>query len=176
MRHLKHGMAIQKNKHNEYNKERRCDALLVIYSVDSGGKAWRTMLPWYDMKAKLICRRWGRWGRLNGFLHTQPVQYCPDCVLFISSCSHFSLIRHLPASGVFIIHRKLITYTRQPPTALVVITETAPHVWPMGENLRRLIFTRADGPDSCKNVLKSANRFQHIFLPGFVFTHLSCQT
>lgn len=100
------------NKLNEYNKEVRCDALHVIYSVDSGGKVWRTMLPWYDMKAKLICRLWGRWGRLNGFLHTQPVQCCPDRVLFISSCSHFSLIRHLPASGVFIIYRKLITYTR----------------------------------------------------------------
>lgn len=43
-------------------------------------------------------------------LHTQPVQYCTDCVLFISTSGHFFLIRHLPAYGVFIIYRKLITY------------------------------------------------------------------
>lgn len=40
--------------------------------------------------------------------------------------------------------------TRQPPTALVVITETTPHDGPMGQRLRLLIFTRADRPDSCK--------------------------
>lgn len=44
--------------------------------------------------------------------HTQPVQYYMKAVLFISTSGLFLLIRHLLASGVFIIYGKLITYTR----------------------------------------------------------------
>lgn len=131
--------------------ERRCIALGVIYSVHSGGKAKGRMLSWYDMKAKLIfSRMWEGRGSLNCFFIHNLSNIVLNRFYLSPPLAIFFLIRHLPPSGVCIIYRKVITYMRQPPTALVVIRETASHDGPMGQSFRLLIFTRADRPDSCK--------------------------
>lgn len=109
------------------------------------------VMIWYDMKAQLIfSRMWEGRGSLNCFFIHNLSNIVLNLFYLSPPLAIFFLIRHLPPSGVCIIYRKVITYMRQPPTALVVIRETASHDGPMGQSFRLLIFSRADRPDSCK--------------------------
>lgn len=82
-----------------------------------------------------------------------PVQYYTQCVLFINTSGHFFLIRHLPASGAFIMYRKLITYTGlqgSHPARGLLLQKWLHATGPWASRWRLLISTRADKPDRCK--------------------------
>lgn len=132
------------------------------------------MLSWYDIKAKLISSRlWERCGSLNGFF-THNLSNIILTVFYLSApLAIFFLIRHLPAPGVFIIYRKLITYTRLQGSHLLhwLLLQKQLHTKGPWAGAWVLIFTRADRPDSCKmyadlptisKILSSPALFSHI--------------
>lgn len=166
---IKNGRAVSRSKRgDDYEEEvaaaaARRFAAHIIYWVHSGGKAQCC----HNMIWKSERRR------LNGSLarthrqaltRTRPqpppppplpphVQYYTQCVLFISTSGHFFLIRHLPASGVFIIYRKVITYTRlqgSHPAHGLLLQNRLHATGPWASRWRLLISTTADKPDRCK--------------------------
>lgn len=60
----------------------------------------------------IFSRMWERRGSLNGFYTHNLSNIVLTLFYLLAPLAIFFLIRHLPASGVFIIYRKLITYTR----------------------------------------------------------------
>lgn len=116
--------------------------------------------------------------RLKWFPHTQPVQYCTDSVLFISTSGHFFLIRHPPASGVFIIYRKLITYTRLQGSHLLhwLLLQKQLHTMGPWARARDYWFSRELTDLIAAKCTQICQPFPRYFPSHLVSTHLSCQT
>lgn len=108
------------------------------------------------------------------------VQYYTQCVLFISTSGHFFLIRHLPASGVFIIYREVITYTRlqgSHPAHGLLLQKRLHATGPVGFTLETIDFHQSWRTWSLQSAGRSASaRSKILFLAAAVFIHLSCQT
>lgn len=132
------------------------------------------MLSLYDVEVRKVSFQWFlcEHAQTSTHVHTpttppSPLQYYTQCVLFISTSGHFFLIRHLPASGVFIIYRKLITNTGlqgSHPAHGLLLQKLLHATGPWASRSRLLISTRADKPDRCK---------VHADLPAFAPRYFS---
>lgn len=167
---IKNGRAVSRSKRDDCKEEARRFAAHIIYCVHSGGKAQCChFMMWKSER----CRLNGSFARTQRQALTRtrprppPLQYYTQCVLFISTSGHFFLIRHLPASGVFIIYRKLITNTGlqgSHPAHGLLLQKRLHATGPWASRSRLLISTRADKPDRCK---------VHTDLPAFAPRYFS---
>lgn len=174
---IKNVKAVKKNELYEKGVEVRGFAHNLFCTLRWKSTMQNVVMMWCESKTH-IQQNVKEERRPKRFLHAQPVQYCSDSVLFISTSGHFFLIRHLPASGLFIIYRKLITYTRLQPRHLLQWLLLQKQLHTMGPWAR--VWDYWFSPELTDLIAAKCTRicqpFSRHFPPRLVSTHLSCQT
>lgn len=110
------------------------------------------------------------------YLHaTCPTLFWVNMFYLSETLAIFFLIRHLLAPGVPITYRKLISYTRLWGSHLLpwLLWQERFHTAGPRLQLETIDFHKSWQTRSLRTVLGSAEHFQQISLPGFVFTHCS---